>query len=139
MHSQDTIDQCLKLRADGKTCRRIAEELDLSLATVTRWSQEHKAAIQQMRAARLEALHEQYLGNYEEKLSDLAHEIASINTELKLRDFGDVSTEFLLYRKTCLQARLEKLAARETATTEPQPPALEPDTQPQSAEQMSTN
>ncbi|MCI0747802.1 MAG: hypothetical protein L0Y58_20535 [Verrucomicrobia subdivision 3 bacterium] len=37
-------------------------------------------------------------------------ELDRIDTELKLRELERVSTEFLLYRKTCLQARLEKLA-----------------------------
>jgi hypothetical protein len=46
----------------------------------------------------------------EGKLSDLANELQRIDEELKLRDFATVSTEFLLYRKTCLQARRGKLA-----------------------------
>lgn len=127
MYDQTTIDQCLKLRAEGKSYRRIAEELNVAPATAIKWVADHKAIVQQLRGERLEALHEQYLGNYEDKLSDIAREVAAIDTELKLRDFGDVSTEFLLYRKTSLQARLEKLAAREFQTIDPglQPQELE--------------
>ena len=125
MHTQDTIEQCLHLRADGKTYQHIAQELNVSFASVARWSREHEARIHTLRAARLETLHEQYLGRYEDKLSDMAHEVAAINTELKLRDFGDVSTEFLLYRKTCLQARMERLAARQTETLKDEPPLAE--------------
>jgi len=135
MHTQETIEQCLKLRAQARSYRRIAEELKVSVPTVEKWIKAHEAQINQMRADRLEALHEQYLGNYEDKLFDMANEVAAINAELKLRDFSCVSTEFLLYRKTCLQARLEKLAARETQTVAPQPetaiaePQPEPSTQ----------
>ena len=77
--------------------------------------------IDELRALRLDALHERYLGNYEDKLSDMADEVARINAELKLRDLADVSTEFLLYRKTCLQARLDRTAAA-AAVPEPSLP-----------------
>lgn len=132
MHSQDTIEQCLKLRAEGRSYRRIAEQLNVSVPTVEKWIKAHQAQLNQMRADRLEALHEQYLGNYEDKLSDMAGEVAAINAELKLRDLACVSTEFLLYRKTCLQARMEKAADRETQTVEasPEPPVAEPQPEP---------
>ena len=94
MHTQETIEQCLKLRAQARSYRRIAEELKVSVPTVEKWIKAHEAQINQMRADRLEALHEQYLGNYEDKLFDMANEVAAINAELKLRDFSCVSTEF---------------------------------------------
>jgi len=37
-------------------------------------------------------------------LADIADELRRIDEELKLRDLADVSTEFLLYRKTYQQA-----------------------------------
>src|SRR5688572_28678076 len=43
-------------------------------------------------------------GGAESKLADLSSELARIDAELKMRDFEDV-TEFLLYRRTCLQSR----------------------------------
>ena len=115
MHSQDTINNCIQLRAEGKSYRRIAAQLNISDASARRWADEHKAEVDELRAIRLDALHEHYLGSYEDKLADMTGEIARINEELKLRDFGDVSTEFLLYRKTCLQARLDKTAAAAAA------------------------
>jgi hypothetical protein len=121
MYTQETIEQCIKLRVEGKAYRTIAAELQVSLSSVTRWCLDHKDTIRKLSAARIEALHEECLGKHEDKLLDLANEIAAINAELKLRTFGDVSTEFLLYRKTCLQARLEKLAAREAVTLEAGP------------------
>lgn len=131
MHTQETIEQCLHLRAQGRSYRRIAQELNVSVPTVEKWIKAHEAQINQMRADRLEALHEQYLGDYEDKLSDMAKEVAAINAELKLRDFACVSTEFLLYRKTCLQARLEKLAARQTQIVSPLPETAVSEAQPE--------
>ena len=122
MHSQDTINQVIQLRAEGKSFRRIAAELNVSDASARRWAIEHKTEVDELRDLRLDALHERYLGNYEDKLSDMADEVARINAELKLRDLSDVSTEFLLYRKTCLQARLDKTAAA-AAVPEPSIPA----------------
>jgi hypothetical protein len=131
MHSQDTIEQCLKLRAESRSYRRIAEQLNVSVPTVEKWIKAHHAQLNQMRADRLEALHERYLGNYEDKLSDMANEVAAINAELKLRELSCVSTEFLLYRKTCLQARMEKAAANETQTVASQPETAISEPQPE--------
>ncbi|MCI0746474.1 MAG: hypothetical protein L0Y58_13820, partial [Verrucomicrobia subdivision 3 bacterium] len=72
--------------------------------------QEHQDQIDHLRAVHLEAIQERYLKSYEHKLADLTDELDRIDAELKLREFECVSTEFLLYRKTCLQTRLEKLA-----------------------------
>src|SRR5687767_811785 len=110
MHSQDIINQVIDLRAEGKSCRTIASALNISVGAAHKISQEHDEEIQQLAFARREALRERYLTNFEGKLSDLAGELQRIGEELKLRDFATVSTEFLLYRKTCLQARQEKLA-----------------------------
>src|SRR5687768_12354449 len=109
MHSQDIINQVIDLRAEGKSCRTIAGILNISVGAVHKLSQDHDDEIQQLAFARREALRERYLASFEDKLSDLASEIAAINSELGLRTFANVSTEFLLYRKTCLQARQEKL------------------------------
>jgi hypothetical protein len=110
MHSQDIINQVIELRAEDKSCRTIAAALNISVGAAHKISQEHDDEIQQLAFTRREALRERYLTTFEGKLSDLADELQRIGAELKLRDFADVSTEFLLYRKTCLLARQEKLA-----------------------------
>jgi hypothetical protein len=110
MHSLDTINQLIELRAEGKSCRTIAAELNISLGAAHKLAQDHDEEIQQLAFLRREALRERYLNSFEGKLSDLAGELQRIDEELKLRDLATVSTEFLLYRKTCLQARQEKLA-----------------------------
>src|SRR5687767_3050327 len=122
MHSQDIINQIIELRAEGKSERTIAAALNISLGAVHKLAHDHDDEIQQLAFARREALRERYLSSFEGKLSDLADELRRIDEELKLRDFGDVSTEFLLYRKTCLQARQEKLAHE--PTPKPPPSAL---------------
>jgi hypothetical protein len=111
MYSQDTIDQFIELRSEGKSYRTIAAQLKICVGTAAKWGRDHKAEIARRHGFRIEALHERYLGSYEDKLADMTAEIAQINAELKQRDLETVSTEFLLYRKTCLQARLDKLAA----------------------------
>ncbi|MCI0747892.1 MAG: hypothetical protein L0Y58_21000, partial [Verrucomicrobia subdivision 3 bacterium] len=102
--------QFIQLRSRNVSFRRIAEQLDICVNTARKWEQEHKEQIDHLRAVHLEAIQERYLKTYEHKLADLTDELDRIDAELKLREFECVSTEFLLYRKTCLQARLEKLA-----------------------------
>ena len=119
MHSQDIINQIIELRAEGKSCRTIAEALNISVGAAHKLAHDHDDEIQQLAFARREALRERYLASFEGKLSDLAGELQRIDEELKLRDFACVSTEFLLYRKTCLQARQEKLAHEPTPKPQP--------------------
>lgn len=122
MYSQDTVNQFIELRAEGKSYRTIAEKLNISVSAAGKWAEEHEAEISQLALARREALRERYIHSFEGKLCDLAGELQRIEEELKLRDLADVSTEFLLYRKTCLQARQEKLAVEPAAKTSPNPP-----------------
>ena len=120
MHSQDIINQVIEFRAEGKSCRTIAEALNISVGAVHKLAHDHDDEIQQLAFARREALRERYITNFEGQLSDLADDLRRINDILNARDFGYCSTEFLLYRKTCLQARQEKLAHE--PTLKPQPP-----------------
>ena len=110
MHSQDIINQIIELRAEGKSCRTIAAALNISLGAAHKLAHDHNDEIQLLAFERRDALRERYLTTFEGKLSDVADELQRINAILKERDFGYCSTEFLLYRKTCLQARQEKLA-----------------------------
>ena len=110
MYKQDTINQFIELRAQQHSLRRISATLDVSINTLRKWDAEYEPRIGELQAVRLEALQEQYVATHEQKLSDLAGELKRIDEELNQRDLQDVSTEFLLYRKTCLQSRLEKTA-----------------------------
>lgn len=111
MYSQDTINQFIQLRAQELSYRKIGEVLKISVGLASQWAHEHADKIEHLTFARREAARERFVPSYEKKLADIADELCQINKELMRRDFDDVSTEFLLYRKTCQQARLEKLAA----------------------------
>jgi hypothetical protein len=126
MHSDDLIKQFIQLRAQRTPLRHIAEQIGVCLNTAWKWSLQYKDQIDFYRAVHLEAIQQRYLKNYNDKLADLAREIEQIDAELKQRDFECVSTEFLLYRKTCLQARLEKLAPDEPLPEPPAPAAASP-------------
>jgi hypothetical protein len=110
MYSQDTINQFIQLRSEDKSLQHIADTLKISIGLAWKWGQEHETEIEQLAFARKEALRQRYLSSFEDKLADMVRELQAINAELKMRDFEDVSTEFLLYRKTCLQSRLDKAA-----------------------------
>ena len=119
MHSPDLIKQFIQLRAQNTPLRHIAEQIGICLTTAWNWSQQHKDQIDFYRAVHLEAIQQRYLKNYNDKLADLAREIEQIDAELKQRDFECVSTEFLLYRKTCFagppgKTRSERPAASAT-------------------------
>ena len=121
MHSQDTINRFIELRAEGKSYRTIGQILSISTGLAAKWAADHEAEIKHLAFARREALREQYLASFEAKLADLSSELVRIDAELKMRDLEDVSTEFLLHRKSCLQSRAEKFAA----DSEPTPPKTE--------------
>ncbi|MCI0743856.1 MAG: hypothetical protein L0Y58_00470 [Verrucomicrobia subdivision 3 bacterium] len=123
MHSTDTINHFIELRAEDKTLREIADQLKISIGLASKWARDHKDEIDQLAFVRRESLRARYLCKYEDKLADLAGELERIDAELKLREFETVSTEFLLYRKTCLQARLDKLVAAPASTPVPPPVA----------------
>lgn len=126
MPAPETINQFIELRAEDKTLRDIAYQLNISVGLAHKWAHQHEAEIEQLAFARKEALRQQYLGRYEDKLADMARELQGIDAELKMRDFEDVSTEFLLYRKTCLQARMEKVSAVPKPKPFPAPNSQEP-------------
>jgi hypothetical protein len=117
MHDQQTIDHFIALRAKGLSCQRIAEQLGISSGTASNWGQTHKDDIQRLRLVHMEAIQERHLKTYEEQICDLIGELKQIDSEPKLRDFGDVSTKFLLYRKDMVKLRLEKLAVSPVAIT----------------------
>src|SRR5688572_22642614 len=121
MHSLDTVNQLIELCAEGKSCRTIAAALNISVGAAHKLAQDHDEEIQQLAFLRREALRERYLNSFEGKLSDVASELQQIDAELKLRTLANVSTEFLLYRKTCLQARQEKLAHEPAPKSTPAP------------------
>ena len=126
MHSPATINAFIELRAEGKSYRQIADHLKISIGLASIWATKHESEIKQLAAVRKEALFQRYAASYEGKLADLADELKRIDEELKQRDLECVSTEFLLYRKTCLQARMEKLSVEPDlkcppVTNEPSP------------------
>jgi hypothetical protein len=45
MYSQDTINQFIELRSQGKSLRKIADQLDICIGTAVKWDADHKEVL----------------------------------------------------------------------------------------------
>ena len=111
MHSNETKDKFIELRAKGVSCDRIAEQLDISKGTAVDWSTRYYARIQKLRALELQAVQEKVLASYEQDLTYLAEELKRVQQVLRERDYGYVDTPQLYWYQGALLARIDKKCA----------------------------
>ncbi|MCI0745401.1 MAG: hypothetical protein L0Y58_08360 [Verrucomicrobia subdivision 3 bacterium] len=121
MHSQDTINQFIALRAKGRALGAIAEQLGMGFGTAWKWAAKYKNEIERLRALEIELIQERVLAGYEQELTHLAEELKRVQAELRGRDYGYVNTEQLYWYQNQLLARIDK------KRTPPVSPADEPE------------
>jgi len=119
MHSTDTKNRFLELRAKGWSLARIADHLDVSKRTLVDWNQHAQPEIRVLKAVELEALQEKLLASHEAELTQLNSHLRRIETELATRTLEIVSTENLYrlaaqLRRQLQQARLRPALPGET-------------------------
>jgi len=88
--------QFIELRAKGYSYRKISKKLDISIGTLSNWSQELEGEIATLKAEELDALYESYYMTKQQKITQLGRQLKSIQKELRKRDFSRLSTEKLL-------------------------------------------
>ena len=95
MHTEDTRDKFIELRAQGWSLGHIATELHIAKRTLVDWNRECAAKIKSLRALELELLQEKFLASREEELSRLARLQKDVDDELANRTLKFVPIEKL--------------------------------------------
>jgi transposase len=111
MHSHQTKDQFIELRAKGISLDDIIKQLPISKGTAVAWSTRFNARIQRLRAIELQAIQERILSSYEQDLAWLAEELKRVQQILRERDYGYVDTQHLYWYQGALMARIDKKCA----------------------------
>src|SRR5437879_220432 len=124
MHTEETQDKFIELRAQGWTLGHLATELNVSKRTLVDWNRHFAADIQSMRALELEALQEKFVASREEDLDRLTRLQKDVQDELANRCLKYIDTEKLFrfsveLRKEIKQMRLD--AGGEEAKPRPGP------------------
>jgi len=109
MHSQDTINQFIELRARNISIRTIADQIGVHRNTLLEWQQKYAEDIDNLRAVELEAIQERVLPKYEEQLTELVEDYKRVTEVLRGRDYGYESCGFLAWRQFSLLSRIDKM------------------------------
>ena len=108
MHTHETKDQFIALRARGLSLARIASQLGVSKTTLVDWNAELQPQIRALRAVEFEALQEKILVSREKDLSRLAALQEKIDSELSGRSFQFITS----YTLACMGALVRRQIPR---------------------------
>ena len=108
MHDQETQQQFVTLRAQGRSFSRIATELNVARRTLVDWSRKFQFEIQNQRAIEMEALQEKYLATREERLARLGGQLAEVEAELRQRSIAELSTPRLFSLAESLRRQIQR-------------------------------
>ena len=108
MHSTDTKNRFLELRAKGWSLARIAATIEVSQRTLVDWNRPHSTELRALRALELEALEEKLLATHEHELTCLAQHLKQIEIELSKRQFTYESTRDLFRLAALLRSEIRK-------------------------------
>ena len=113
MRDQQTREQFIRLRGEGRSFRDIAEELGVSKTTLLDWSKEFAQEIANLREMERDALRRQYGVAVEARIRALGQTLRRMIQEIERRDVTDVPTSDLLALvlkyEHALRAESEKL------------------------------
>ncbi len=111
MHSEQTQEKFIELRAQGWTLQHLATELHVSKRTLVDWNREFASEIQSMRELELELLKEKILASREEELNRLARLKKDLDDELSNRTLKFIPIEKLFRLATELRHELDEAFA----------------------------
>jgi hypothetical protein len=122
MHSDDTKNKFLELRAAGVPYSHIAGELKVAKCTLIDWGRKYKARLDNLRAIELEAAQEKALGSRAQQIHLLGARLRTLEQELDSRKPKYMTYRELndLIRET--RQRLDTLCVEPIFTDEPQSP-----------------
>ena len=107
MHDDTTVQRFIELRAQGWSYARLLAELNVTKPTLIAWSRKHQFAIQNLKAIELEALGEKWLTVVADRVNTLGEQLRGVETELKQRNVGDLTTPQLYTLARSLRRQIE--------------------------------
>ncbi len=108
MNDIETQQRFVLLRAEGRSFKRIAEELKVSKTTLVKWSRKYQFEIQNQRAIHLEALQEKWLSSRENRVDSLGGQLQQMEAELAKRDVATLTTGQLFALTTSLRRQIRQ-------------------------------
>jgi hypothetical protein len=108
MHTPETVQRFIELRAQGWTYARLMTELNVSKPTLIAWSRKHQFEIQNLHAIELEALREKWLASTTDRVNALGDQLRRVQTELARRDLSALTTPQLLAAERNFRRQIEQ-------------------------------
>ena len=108
MHSPETVQRFIELRAQGWTYARLMVELNVTKPTLIAWSRKYQFEIQNLHAIELETLREKWLASTTDRVNALGEQLHRIQSELEKRDLTTLSTPQLMSAARNLQRQIEQ-------------------------------
>lgn len=107
MHTPETRQKFVELRAQGWSFVRLAAELGVAKSTLVEWSRQLRFELQNQSAIELDDLKNRLLGHRQQRAAALAEKLAAVEAELRRRDLASVSTHGLYTLSASLQRQIE--------------------------------
>jgi len=116
MHSTETINQFLNLRAQGWSFARIADHLHVSKPTLLDWNRKHQPELQAIAANQERSVEETETAqaSYELQLEHLTLFHTTLRQELIKRTLQTLSDDEIQTMADAIERQIEKLSAKET-------------------------
>lgn len=107
MKDKKTKHRFVELRAQDKSLRTAADELQIGLQTAVRWERKLKEQIEDLKTIELDALLERHRLTLQAQIERYGVELTRLNEEIKKRDLAKVQTYKLYDIMIKLDARFE--------------------------------
>jgi hypothetical protein len=116
MHSTETINQFLNLRAQGWSFARIADHLHVSKPTLIQWSHKHQTELAASKANYERSVQKSAQASYELRLEHLTLFHTTLRQEIIKRTLQTLSDEEIQTMADAIQHQIEKLTGLHTTT-----------------------
>jgi orotate phosphoribosyltransferase-like protein len=114
MHSIETVNQFLNLRAQGWSFARIADHLHVSKPTLLEWSQKHQSELEAIKADHERSVQAAAQASYELRLEHLTLFHTALRQEIIKRTLQTLSDEEIQTMADAIEHQIEKLGGKET-------------------------
>jgi hypothetical protein len=110
MHTIDTKNQFIAMRAEGKSFTTICEKLNIAKSTCSEWEKMFNAQIAELKQQELETLYETFFMTKEARIKKLGETLNRINETLSNADLSKLPLDKLLdYKLKFTEALKEEI------------------------------
>jgi len=113
MHSTETINQFLNLRAQGWSFARIADQLQVSKPTLLDWNRKYQSKLDSMKADHERFVQQNAEASQQQQLDRLILFNNALRQELISRTLQSLSVEEIEALSSDIERQIEKLAGKE--------------------------